>query len=140
MGDITTHVQFEFCWCQYLIGQHRISADGTYLQRVVWIHCIPVKMGQYQYDENGVTFNYFLLSVLSLFLLPTTITLIYSNVQASKGTIITYAKSSSKHILAAKATKSHCNCQSCKERTAKLATIKRKKVSNQGFNYKYECY
>ncbi|KAF0493523.1 Sec63-domain-containing protein [Gigaspora margarita] len=64
---------------------------------------------QYVYDEQGATFNYFFITVLALFLIPTTIKLLKSK----KGTDVS---------------KPQCSCNACKNRETWLKS--RKKTSS----------
>ncbi|KAH8555826.1 Sec63 Brl domain-containing protein [Umbelopsis sp. PMI_123] len=67
-------------------------------------------MAQYTYDEQGVTFNYFVLSVLALFLVPITLQWIYQTIKAAKE----------------KAGKSYCNCEPCKTKSVRLAAARKR--------------
>ncbi|KAI8583462.1 hypothetical protein K450DRAFT_223807 [Umbelopsis ramanniana AG] len=67
-------------------------------------------MAQYTYDEQGVTFNYFVLSVLALFLVPLTLQWIYQTFKDAK----------------AKAGKTYCNCEPCKSKSARLAAARKR--------------
>ncbi|KAG2172482.1 hypothetical protein INT44_006655 [Umbelopsis vinacea] len=67
-------------------------------------------MAQYTYDEQGVTFNYFVLSVLALFLVPLTLQWIYKTVKDAK----------------AKAGHTYCNCEPCKNKSVRLASARKR--------------
>ncbi|CAM0136749.1 unnamed protein product [Umbelopsis sp. WA50703] len=67
-------------------------------------------MAQYNYDEQGVTFNYFVLSVLSLFLIPLTLQWIYAIFKSTTD----------------KSGKPYCNCEPCKTKSARLSATKKR--------------
>ncbi|CAO3675952.1 unnamed protein product [Umbelopsis vinacea] len=78
-------------------------------------------MAQYTYDEQGVTFNYFVLSVLALFLIPLTVQWIYRTFKDAKG----------------KAGKAYCNCEPCKTKSARLAAAKKTSAVRHIANAKF---
>ncbi|KAJ3285726.1 secretory subunit [Borealophlyctis nickersoniae] len=64
-------------------------------------------MAQYKYDETGAIFNYFLLTVLAIVLLPTTISRLTGGKKA-------------------KLDKNACQCDGCQEKRRRIAALKRK--------------
>ncbi|KAJ3330718.1 secretory subunit [Blyttiomyces sp. JEL0837] len=72
-------------------------------------------MGQYTYDETGAVFNYFLLSILSIILVPTTFSLFTAGVAPKK------KSNEPKHP--------RCDCDACKVKFKRLDSLKKKNTS-----------
>jgi hypothetical protein len=71
------------CWPIRTLQLNCKHFDGVNF--VAWLITALVIMAQYTYDEQGVTFNYFVLSVLALFLIPLTLQWIYQTFKDAKG-------------------------------------------------------
>ncbi|TPX36853.1 hypothetical protein SeMB42_g03886 [Synchytrium endobioticum] len=71
---------------------------------------------QYTYDESGVTFNYFILSVLVIIVLPTTFSYISASDKNDK-----------------EVPKGHCHCDDCLKKRASLKVVAHKQ---KGFSWK----
>ncbi|KAJ3015678.1 secretory subunit [Thoreauomyces humboldtii] len=67
-------------------------------------------MAQYAYDETGAVFNYFLLTILALVLLPTTYSWAFGGAKAVR-------------------TRDECDCDRCTAKQKRLAAAKRKEQS-----------
>lgn len=116
---------------------------------VVCLITALVIMAQYTYDEQGVTFNYFVLSVLALFLIPLTVQWIYRTFKDAKGNCPCLEKSGGKRDLSqlnlcinffyplGKAGKAYCNCEPCKTKSARLAAAKKTSAVRHIANAKY---